>query len=146
MTSALENLPRSHLADWIGSHVDSWLEDGVITSVVLEDKHMNPAGVVHGGVVTTMMDEATGYSVVVSRGVDASMAAPHFTVEVSVSLLSGARAGDHLDCEAHTLRIGRAVAVAEAEVRVRGRDAPVAKGRFTYAILAPRREETSPSA
>jgi uncharacterized protein (TIGR00369 family) len=140
MTPALENIPRSPLTDWIGGSVDSWKENGVVTSVVLEDRHLNPAGVVHGGVVTTMMDEATGYSVVASRGAEASMAAPHFTVEVSVSLLSGARAGDRLVCEARTLRVGRAVAVAEAEVRIPGRDELVAKGRFTYAILVPRRE------
>jgi acyl-coenzyme A thioesterase PaaI-like protein len=68
------------------------------------------------------------------RGLESPLA----TVDMSVSFLSGARTGDELRCEARTLRVGSAVAFAEAEVRRRGRDDLVAKGRFTYAILGPR--------
>jgi len=122
----------------LGGRVDSSGDGVSVMSLALEEKHMNPNGVVHGGVITTLMDEATGHAIVTIRGLEKMAEAPHATIDMSVSFLSGARVGDELVCEARTLRVGRAVAFAEAEVRRRGSDDLVAKGRFTYAILQKR--------
>ncbi len=134
MTQLPEELPRSALMDLIGGELDSWEEGRVVMSIKLEDRHMNPGGVLHGGVLTTLMDEATAHAIATVRGLEAPLA----TVDMNVSFLAAARPGDELQCEARTLRVGRAVAFAEAEVRRRGRGDLVAKGRFTYAILRPR--------
>jgi uncharacterized protein (TIGR00369 family) len=122
----------------LGGKIESFEEGISVMSMKLEEKHMNPNGVVHGGVITTLMDEATGHAIVTIRGLEAMAETPHATVDMSVSLLSGARVGDELVCEARTLRVGRAVAFVEAEVRRRGSDNLVAKGSFTYVILAKR--------
>ena len=134
MTQLPKELPRSALMDLIGGELDSWEEGRVVMSIKLEDRHMNPGGVLHGGVLTTLMDEATAHAIATVRGLEAPLA----TVDMNVSFLAAARPGDELECEARTLRIGSSVAFAEAEVRRRGRGDLVAKGRFTYAILAPR--------
>ena len=134
MTQLPEQLPRSALMDLIGGELDSWEEGRVVMSIKLEDRHMNPGGVLHGGVLTTLMDEATAHAIAIVRGLEAPLA----TVDMNVSFLAAARPGDELECEARTLRIGRSVAFAEAEVRRRGRGDLVAKGRFTYAMLNPR--------
>jgi acyl-coenzyme A thioesterase 13 len=120
--------------DLIGGELDAWEEGRVVMSIKLEDRHMNPGGVVHGGVLTTLMDEATAHTIATVRGLEAPLA----TVDMNVSFLSGARPGDELQCEARALRVGSVVAFAEAEVRRRGRDDVVAKGRFTYVILRSR--------
>jgi len=138
MTQLPKELPRSALMDLIGGELDSWEEGRVVMSIKLEDRHMNPGGVLHGGVLTTLMDEATAHAIVTVRGLEVMAEAPLATVDMNVSFLAAARPGDELECEARTLRIGRAVAFAEAEVRRRGRGDLVAKGRFTYAILGPR--------
>ncbi len=130
--------PTSPIMKMIGGKIDSFEEGVSVMSLTLEEKHMNPNGVVHGGVLTTLMDEATGHAIVTIRGLELMAEAPHATVGMSVSFLSGARVGDELICEARTLRLGRAMAFAEAEVRRRGSDDLVAKGTFTYAILAGR--------
>ncbi len=131
-------LPTSGIMQMLGGRIDS-LDEGVcVMSLTLEEKHMNPNGVVHGGVLTTLVDEATGHAIVTIRGLELMAETPHVTLDMSVSFLSGARVGDELVCEATTLRLGRAVAFAEAEVRRRGSDDLVAKGRFTYAILQKR--------
>jgi uncharacterized protein (TIGR00369 family) len=122
----------------LGGEIDSFGDGVSVMSMALEEKHMNPNGVVHGGVITTLMDEATGHAIVTIRGLEAMAETPHATVDMSVSFIGGARVGDVLVCEARTLRIGRAVAFAEAEVRRRGADGLVAKGSFTFAILAKR--------
>jgi acyl-coenzyme A thioesterase 13 len=124
--------------DFIGGELGEWEEGRVVMSIKLEDRHMNPGGVLHGGVLTTLMDEATAHAIVTVRGLEVMAEAPHATVDMNVSFLSVARPGDELQCEARTLRVGSAVAVAEAEVRRRGRGDLVAKGRFTYVIRGPR--------
>ncbi len=131
-------LSTSGIMQMLGGRIES-LEEGVcVMSLTLEEKHMNPNGVVHGGVLTTLLDEATGHAIVTIRGLELMAEAPHVTLDMSVSFLSGARLGDELVCEGRTLRLGRSVAFAEAEVRRRGSDDIVAKGAFTYAILAKR--------
>ena len=138
MTQLPKELPRSALMDLIGGQLDAWEEGRVVMSIKLEDRHMNPGGVLHGGVLTTLMDEATAHAIVTVRGLKVMAEAPHATVEMNVSFLSGARPGDELQCEARALRVGSSVAFTEAEVRRRGRDDLVAKGRFTYVILRSR--------
>lgn len=103
-------------------------------SLPVEARHTNPHGVLHGGVVTTLMDEAAGQAVTAVRGVEETMAGPHATIEMNASFLSGAREGDELVVEARVLKLGRTVAFSEAEVRRRSDDAVVAVGRFTFTI------------
>jgi len=124
--------------EMFGGEIDTWEEGRVVMSLKLEERHMNPNGVLHGGVITTLMDETTGHAIVTIRGLEVMAEAPHATIDMSVSFLAGARIGDELVCEGSTLRIGRSIAFAEAEVRKRGSNDLVAKGRFTYAILAKR--------
>jgi uncharacterized protein (TIGR00369 family) len=120
----------------IGAQIDDWQEGRVRYSLMIEEKHTNPNGVLHGGVLTSLMDEATGAAIVSVRGVEIMETAPHATVEMNVSFMAGVRPGDRIIIDAKTLRVGRSVAFAEAEVRREGRDDLVAKGRFTYVITA----------
>ncbi len=138
MTQVPEKLPLSKLMGLMGGEIDSWEEGRVVMSLRLDDRHMNPGGMLHGGIVTTLMDEATGHAIVTVRGLEVMAEAPHVTVDMNVSFLSSARSGDELECEARTVRIGRTVVFAEAEVRRRGRGDVVAKGHFTYVIVGSR--------
>ena len=125
----------SAFGDLIGAKQEESREGYARLSLVLEGKHTNPNGVVHGGVLTTLMDEACGWAVLTVRGIEAMIAAPHATVDMNVSFLSGARPGDEIVVEGRALRVGRSVAFAEAEV-YRGRERLIAKGRFTFVIQA----------
>ncbi len=123
----------SNFSAMVGATREEGGEGHARMSLVLEEKHTNPNGVVHGGVLCTLMDEACGWAVMTVRGIEAMVAAPHATVDMNVSFLSGARPGDRLTIEARALRVGRSVAFAEAEVR-RNEDTLIAKGRFTFVI------------
>jgi acyl-CoA thioesterase len=135
-------LPQDHtlspFVQMVGAKVDEFREGYVRLSLVLEEKHTNPNGVTHGGVLTTLMDEALGAVIAAVRGMDASRSAPHATVEMNTSFLAGPRPGDEIVIEGRALKIGRSVAFGEAEVRRRGKDDLIAKGRFTYVIRGPR--------
>ncbi len=136
--SAPEEHTPSPFVQMIGAKIEEWRQGYVRMSLVVEEKHTNPNGVMHGGVLTTLMDETLGAVVASVRGMDVMRAAPHATVEMNVSFLAGARPGDEIVVEGRALKVGRAVAFGEAEARRRGSDDLIAKGRFTYVIAGPR--------
>ena len=133
MMQRQEHTP-SPFVELIGAKMEEWSEGYVRMSLTLEQKHTNPNGVMHGGVATTLMDEALGAVIASVRGVDAMQTAPHATVDMNVSFLAGPRIGDEIVVEGRALKVGRAVAFGEAEVTRRGRGDLIAKGRFTFVI------------
>ena len=103
--------------------------------ITVEERHTNPHGVMHGGVITTLMDEAVGGVIASVRGMDEMWKAPHASVDMNVSFLSNARAGDEITVDATVLKLGRSVAFGEAEARRKRGEVVIAKGRFTFAII-----------
>ena len=124
---------RSPFSAFIGTEMEELREGYARVSLTLERRHTNPNGVMHGGVITTMMDSALGAALSALRG-EAARRDPHATVEMNASFLSGARPGDRIVVEARVLRLGRRVAFGEAEAR-RDDGEVVAKGRMTFVIL-----------
>ena len=122
---------RSPFSAHIGVELEELREGYARLSLVLEPHHTNPNGVMHGGVITTMMDSAMGAALGSLRGTEASHS-PHSTVEMNASFLAGARPGDKIVVEGRVLRLGKSIAFGEAEAR-RG-DELIAKGRLTFAI------------
>ena len=122
---------RSPFSAHIGVELEELREGYARLSLVLEPHHTNPNGVMHGGVIATMMDSAMGAALGSLRGPEASRS-PHSTVEMNASFLAGARPGDKIVVEGRVLRLGKSIAFGEAEAR-RG-DELIAKGRLTFAI------------
>ena len=122
---------RSPFSAHIGAEMEELRDGYARLSLVLEPRHTNPNGVMHGGVITTMMDSALGAALGSLRGPEAGRS-PHSTVEMNASFLAGARPGDKIVVEGRVLRLGRSIAFGEAEAR-KG-DELIAKGRLTFAI------------
>lgn len=130
-----EGRSQSAFVNLVGGRLEEWREGYVRLGLTVEERHTNPHGVMHGGVITTLMDEAVGGVIASVRGMDEMWKAPHASVDMNVSFLSNARAGDEISVEATVLKLGRSVAFGEAEARRKRGDVLIAKGRFTYAIL-----------
>jgi uncharacterized protein (TIGR00369 family) len=128
-----EELPLSPFVALIGGQFEEWSQDCVRISLMLEPHHTNPSGVMHGGVVTTLMDEVLGGAIASVRGMEVMRTAPHATVEMNASFLAAARPGDRIVVEGRVLRLGKTVAFGEAEAR-RGDGELIAKGRLTFTI------------
>jgi uncharacterized protein (TIGR00369 family) len=137
MTTPPDQTP-SPFINLVGAKTEEWREGYVRMSLVLEHKHTNPNGVMHGGVATSLMDEALGGVVASVRGLETMRAAPHATVDMNVSFLAGPRQGDEIVVEGRALKVGRSVAFCEAEVTRRGKGDLIAKGRFTFVIAGPK--------
>ena len=133
MTSEWQQI-RVPFVELVGARVEEAQEGYSRLSLVLEERHTNPNGVMHGGVVATVMDSAAAVAVGRMRGERTRRNNPHATVEMNVSLISAARPGDELVVEGRVLKLGRSVAFCESEARRRSDGELIAKGRFTFAI------------
>ena len=110
-------------------------EPGLVTNrVLLREDHLNYNQVVHGGVVSSLIDSAAGGAVRTTRTLDEIKARPHATSDLHVAYLSPAT-GTQLTAVARVVKAGRTAIFTEVEVTDdRGRT--VARGMVTFVIGA----------
>jgi uncharacterized protein (TIGR00369 family) len=118
----------------VGAAVEEAREGYARLSLSLEHKHTNPNNVMHGGVVTTLLDETLAMAVAATRGPEVVREQPHTAIEMNTSFMASAREGDELVIEGRLLKTGRTVFFGEAEARRKRDDALVAKGRVTFVV------------
>jgi len=122
---AKESLPPMGFQLLVGFDVTERGEGFSRCELEVEEKHLNPHRVVHGGVVYTLADTGMGAAVY-------SVLEPHescATIELKVVYIAPVRAG-RLVCESRVVHRGRRVIVLESEVRNGERLAAKALGTF----------------
>jgi uncharacterized protein (TIGR00369 family) len=77
-------------------------------------QHTNSAGIMHGGVITSFLDEVIG-EIVNDLG-----NRKHVTVQFSTTFLSMARVGDFLECDCEIVRTTRSMTFIAARLNVNG--------------------------
>jgi uncharacterized protein (TIGR00369 family) len=105
-------VPPPPFAQLTGAELVS-VGDGVaVFRCTPDESTYNPLGLVHGGIVCTLLDSAAGCAVhsQLPAGVGFS------SIEIKVSFLAPAN-GTTLEIEGRSLRVGRQVAFAEAHAR-----------------------------
>jgi len=93
--------------------------------------HCNPYGVLHGGMLATVVDTMMGYLVF-----HALKGGPCATISMTCDYIAAARAGDWAEGRATVTRMGRAVAFVRSEMRVGDKILLTASG--SWAILPQR--------
>jgi uncharacterized protein (TIGR00369 family) len=100
--------------------------------VLLREDHLNYNDVVHGGVISSLIDSAAGAAARSVRTAEEIRARPHATSDLHVSYLAPAR-GSELVAEARVVKSGRTAIFTEVDVTTDdGR--LVAKGLVTFVI------------
>ena len=116
------------------SFLDFDVRDGpdgtVVAFLEVDDRHLNPNGIVHGGVVFTLADTAMGRATMAVLG-DGQICA---SIEVSVRYLRPIPGG-RLVATASVLRAGRRIVHLECSITVDGDDRPVAVLQGSFAVL-----------
>lgn len=124
------------LAGFMGHSGPLWTRregDGWAYGLFAEDKHLNPAGVVHGGALATLIDH-----VVSTVAWEACDRTPCVTVQLDTHFLAEVRAGEFAQARASiTARTGGLVFV-DGLVQVDGRS--VLAARAVMKVLRPARE------
>ena len=107
-------LPRPPIAELIGARLVSIGEGMVVFECTPDESVYNPIGLVHGGLLCTLLDSAAGCAVhsLLPAGVGFS------SIEIKVSFLSPVTADSgKLVVEGRALRVGRQIAFAEGHAR-----------------------------
>jgi uncharacterized protein (TIGR00369 family) len=125
---------RVPFVELIGAQLEEMSEGYGRMTLVVEERHTNPNGVMHGGVATALMDSAAAIALGALRGEAARRDSPHATVEINASLIAGVRPGERIIVEGRVLSLRRSVAFCESEVRRESDGDLLAKGRFTFVI------------
>ena len=116
------------------SFLDFDVRDGpdgaAIAFLDVDDRHLNPNGIVHGGVVFTLADTAMGWATLAVLD-DGQICA---SIEVSVRYLRPIPGG-RLVATASVLRAGRRIVHLECSITVDGDDRPVAVLQGSFAVL-----------
>lgn len=107
--------------------------------ILLREHHLNSNQVVHGGVISGLIDSAAGIAVRSARTPEAIAAEPNATSDLHVQYLSAAR-GSELVATARVLKAGRTALFADVDVRD---DAGrlVARGSGTFVVSPAHRRD-----
>ncbi|MCC6616809.1 MAG: PaaI family thioesterase [Anaerolineae bacterium] len=100
----------SPLGRWLGGVLRAAEPGSISMAYTVREEMTNPAGVLHGGMIASMMDELIGMTVFTTTG------RYHASVNLSIDYLSSARVGDVVICTTRIVRQGRQIVHAEASL------------------------------
>ncbi len=111
----------------VGTELSSAEEGSAVVEVQAEDRHLNPGGTVHGGVVYTLVDVsmAEALKTTIAEGDERPV-----TIEIKVNYLEPGKAGT-LTSTAQVRKGGKRVTIVEAEVAQEGEVVALATGTYT---------------
>ena len=121
---------RFPLGTYLSVTVDDERPGEAEASIDVGERHLNPNGVVHGGVVFTLVDTAMGRATmsVLDEG---SYCA---SIEVSVRFLRAVTEG-RMTVRVTVLQAGRRIVQQEGRVTVDGEDRPIVSASGSFAVL-----------
>ena len=102
---------RSPTGNWLGVTLEHAERGAVRLSLLVKQDMTNPYGNIHGGMMSALIDETIGWSVVSLE------AAQHYTsLNLVVDFLYAAAAGDRITAAATVIREGKKIIYAECSV------------------------------
>ncbi len=121
-------------ADLVGYELVTWQDDLAEVTLTLAQRHMNRSGVMHGGVLATLIDTACGYcGCYTPEGAEPRRA---FSLSLTTSFIGTAHKGARLTARARRSGGGKSVFFADCEVLDdAGRVIGSGQGTFKYITL-----------
>ncbi|WP_298167639.1 PaaI family thioesterase [Novosphingobium sp.] len=137
MTSIAPGIPDGFARHFRQSPVtDPWeplytrrADDLFVLALRIDTPHCNARGLLHGGVISALADNAMGLACVLLLENASAL-----TINLSVDFLSTGKVGQWLEVRAAPTRLGKTLAFADA--RVFADDALIAKASGTFRIVA----------
>ena len=106
-----DSVRRAPYPGLIGMTIEALAFDSCRIELELGERHLQPFGIVHGGVLATLIDTATFWAAFLRLPEDAGLV----NVDLKLNYLKAVAHG-HLRAEGHCLRAGRQLSYAEASV------------------------------
>jgi uncharacterized protein (TIGR00369 family) len=111
--------PFSPRDDFIGYNGPLWLKpqaDGLRVGLLIEQRHCNPMGVCHGGMMMTLADMVMG----MGCGFITKLRFPHPTISMNCDFIRGPKAGQFVEGMARISRRTRNLIFANCELTADG--------------------------
>ncbi len=102
-------------AKLVGYELSQWAEDRAVVILTVEDRHMNRSGILHGGILSTLIDTACGYAGCYRAPPTPSRRA--LTLSLHTQFLGPVQAGAQLSAEARRTGGGQQIFFSSCEVR-----------------------------
>lgn len=132
ITDVRERVARSRFHGWMGMRLDGLGDGASEIALEVEPHHTNLMGVLHGGVISSLADAATGIAMLTALDDGWS----HLTTSLQMTFLSPGRLGDTVVGRGRVVKRGRRFGYAEADV-VRTADGTLlARAAATFMIQA----------
>src|SRR5687767_4288136 len=109
-TAIRERISTSAFASWMGMRLVTIDAGASELAVDLQPHHLNPGGIVHGGIIATILDAAIGLALRTTIG-----ARSHVTTQLDVHYLSAVRAGT-ITAQGRAVHSGARTGYGEADV------------------------------
>lgn len=129
-----ERVERSRFHAWLGMHLVGLRDGESELELEVGPDHVNLMGVLHGGVISSLADAATGIAML--SALDDGWS--HLTTSIQVTFLSAGRLGDRVVARGRVVKHGRRFGYAEADVEGPG-DALLARATATF-LIQPERD------
>jgi len=108
-------------------------EKAVIIGLHLDKPHTNGRGLIHGGLIAALSDNAMGYSCAQAMGWTTSLV----TISLAVDFIGSAKVGQWLAIESDVIRTGSTICFVQSLIKAD--DAVVARANGTFRVV-PKRE------
>jgi uncharacterized protein (TIGR00369 family) len=125
-----DRIARSRFHGWMGMRVGELGEGASVIELDVEDHHTNLMGVLHGGVITSLADAATGIAMLTALDDGWS----HLTTSLQMTFLSPGRLGETVVARGRVVKRGRRFGYAEADVERDADGALLARAAATFMI------------
>jgi len=116
-----------NFGELLGYQLVTFGEGEVRTTLTIDAKHISPAGVTHGGVISAFVDFTMGAALFTKM--DSGQRCS--TIEFKINYLSPVKLGEKIFCDGKVKFLGKSHAVLECHVfRDEGKDIAVAIGTY----------------
>ncbi len=105
-------------------------EKAVVMGLRLARPHTNGRGLIHGGLIASLADNAMGYSCAQAMGWASSLV----TISLGVDFIGGAETGQWLQIESEVIRTGSTICFAQS--RIKADHAVIARANATFRVVA----------
>jgi acyl-CoA thioesterase len=119
----IESLSKSPYYNLLGIELTALGKGKAELEIKAEEKHTNPIGLVHGGVIMSIADAAMGNAI-------RTMGIIGVTADCSVSFPGSAHFGEKLTARGNVVKAGKSLIFAEATVMAEGRILGHSKSTF----------------
>lgn len=116
MTESTVDRHMKGFGEFVGYRVARWVPELCAVEVAVGPQHVNVHGIVHGGVVTTIMDKAGGLCGLLREGEEGDGGRTSLTISMTVNFLASVGPGTTLTATACKRGGGRRIFFCSIEV------------------------------